>query len=128
LTAELLRHLGGQFELYLLSTGRVAFQRQKVEKLGLRKFFVEIFLVGESSAASKGRAIRQLAERRGFKSENVLVVGNRLDHEIAAGRALGMSTVWIRHGEGSELKPASAAEVPDLTLHDILHIGPLLWR
>jgi FMN phosphatase YigB (HAD superfamily) len=124
--AQLLSRLRGQFDLYLLTSGAPKFQNQKIDRLEIRSHFSEIVVVTESSRRSKATAIQNLAQKLRLRPENVLVVGNRLDIEIAAGNALGMPTVWIQHGEGSEQRPSKDNGQPDFTLRHVLEIATLL--
>lgn len=124
---QLLRRLRNEYELYLLTAGSADFQKRKIDQLEIGGLFKETLIIPDSSHAAKATALQALAERRGLKPENVLVVGNRLDNEISAGNVLGMPTIWIRHGEGSELKPESGRGQPDYTLANVLEIAPLLW-
>lgn len=123
---QLLNQLQTHFELVLLTGGAPRFQYSKIDKLEIRPHFTDI-VVTQSSTTAKVDAIREFAARRGFRNENVLVVGNRLDNEIAAGNALGMPTVWIRCGEGSELKPGKSTGQPDFVLRQVLDLPSILW-
>lgn len=123
---QLLRRLRNRYDLYLLTAGAVGFQNRKIDQLEIRRLFVKTIIVSDSSADAKAAAIRELAEDRGYTKENVLIVGNRLDNEIAAGNLLGMPTVWIRQGEGCELKPGVATAQPDFTLGHVLEMASLL--
>ena len=36
----------------------------------------------------------------GCQAENAVMIGDRLDNDIAPAKKLGMKTVWIRQGDG----------------------------
>jgi FMN phosphatase YigB (HAD superfamily) len=123
---QLLRQLRNRYELYLLTSGKPQFQKEKIDRLDIGKLFVEVIVVSGSSASTKANAIRALTKRRGFTPENLLIVGNRLDNEIAAGNLLSMPTVWIRHGEGSKMTPGPGTARPSVTLDSVLDLESIL--
>jgi FMN phosphatase YigB (HAD superfamily) len=51
--------------------------------------------------------------------KQAVIVGNRLDREIIAGKRLGIPTIWIRAGEGSEAKLDDIDEKPNVVIDDI---------
>ncbi|MBV9478228.1 MAG: nucleotide-binding protein [Acidobacteria bacterium] len=124
---QLLKELEARFELYLLTAGKREFQRAKIKKLAIRSHFAGVNIVSNSSSDAKKGMIERLAARRDYKSENVLIVGNRLDSEIAAGNRLNMPTVWIRHGEGADLKPGPHTGMPDHEIRSVLDLRKVLW-
>lgn len=124
--AQLLNRLGGQFDLCLLTSGQARFQMAKIRHLQLHRHFPEVEVVRDSTWRAKATAIQTIAEKHRLRPENVLVVGNRLDAEIAAGNTLGMPTVWIRHGEGSDQQPSRETGQPSFVVRSILEIESLL--
>jgi FMN phosphatase YigB (HAD superfamily) len=55
-------------------------------------------------------------EGDGLQAEEVLIVGDRLDREIRAGRRLGCWTCRMEHGEGGWASPRDALEQPHYTV------------
>ena len=98
----------------------------KIRHLQLHRHFPEVEVVRDSTWRAKATAIQTIAEKHRLRPENVLVVGNRLDAEIAAGNTLGMPTVWIRHGEGSDQQPSRETGQPSFVVRSILEIESLL--
>lgn len=123
---NLLWQLRDRFELYLLTSGASAFQQNKIAQLELDDHFSEIFVVNDSSSMGKIKELEKLIDKRRFNKESVLIVGNRLDNEIAAGNALGLPTVWVKQGEGCELKPGTNTGQPDFMVRSVLELGALL--
>jgi FMN phosphatase YigB (HAD superfamily) len=123
---HLLRKLRNRYELYLLTSGKPRFQNAKIDHLNIRKLFADILIVGDSSSQGKAAELKALAARREFTTENILVVGNRLDNEIAAAKLLGMPAAWIRRGEGSEQTPGAGAPQPDFSFDHVVQLTSLL--
>jgi FMN phosphatase YigB (HAD superfamily) len=124
---HLLRSLYNHFELYLLTSGSAEFQAAKIDKLEIRRYFRDIVVVAAGTYDVKARALQSLAADRGLAHDRVLVVGNRLDQEIAAANSLGMPTVWIRQGEGSAMLPIKGRREPDFSTDSVLRLPSMIW-
>ncbi len=114
--------------LVLVSEGRSAIQERKIRHLGLATRFDDVLVLENTSEGAKEAAIRAYLEARGLAPDRAIVVGNRLDREIAAGRNLGAFTVWVRCGEGSEMTPAKEDERPHLVIGGITELPAALDR
>ncbi len=115
---RLLRELHDRSTLYLLTEGDLDFQSAKIDHLGVRSFFREI-VIAPPGPESKHEALASLLERRRHPPGSVVVVGNCLDREIRAGNRLGVTTVWIRRGEGSAALSDERSGLPDYTVGDV---------
>lgn len=124
---HLLRRLYNHFGLYLLTSGSETFQTAKVEKLGIRQYFRDMKVVTTGTDVAKAWALENLASDRALAHDRILVVGNRLDQEIAAANSLGMRSVWVRHGEGSAMLPIKGRGEPDFSIEGLLGLPSLLW-
>jgi FMN phosphatase YigB (HAD superfamily) len=123
-----LRELKEKYKLFLLTEGNEDFQNRKIDHLGIRDLFREIRITS-TAEDSKERIIEDLIkeyENDQLKSNSLLIVGNRLDKEIRAGNNLGIRTIWLRHGEGSNPSSDSQNGVPDYIVDDILEIKKVL--
>jgi FMN phosphatase YigB (HAD superfamily) len=92
---HVLRELGQ--ELFLVTSGFRRLQESKVDALGIRKLFAEIRIDAIDEHESKGKAghFEEILKSHSLKPEDVMVVGDNPDSEIAAGNRLGMKTVQI---------------------------------
>jgi putative hydrolase of the HAD superfamily len=115
---RLLRELHDRATLYLLTEGDFDFQSRKIDHLGIRPFFTEV-VIAPPGPDSKRDALVSLLERGRHLPAAVVVVGNRLDREIRAGNRLGVTTVWVRRGEGSGVPPDERSGLPDHTVEDV---------
>ena len=99
----------------LLSVGHPATQRKKIEALGLLGAFDEVLLDDVFEKPSKEGALAAWLARSGFAPEDVLVVGDRPDSEIAAAGRLGMRALRIRGGEyAARATPPGVPEADDV--------------
>ena len=110
---------------WLLTAGPPGFQRRKVERLGLEVHFERVVIVDAPRGESKRDALAALRDEHRWEARRVVVVGNRLDDEVRAAAELGMRSVWLRHGEGSEMSPAPGA-APDHVIERFAELPGLL--
>ncbi len=60
-----------------------------------------------------------------LKAEEVLVVGDLVNQEIAVGKSLGMKTAWIKTRWSLEDSPSVK---PDFVVTSVRELKPLVWR
>ena len=120
---EVLRPLPGAIEtlrrlrergvrLALLTNGDSATQRRKIDRFGLAPFFDCIVNEGEFGAGKPDeRVYRHALAQLGATPDEVWMVGDRLDWDVAAPQRLGILGVWVDNA-GNGL-PASSPVRPD---------------
>ncbi len=81
----------------LVTTGLPPVQWQKVEALGLSSWIEAVHIDDVQAAPRRGKraVFAAILESAGVAPERVVVVGDRLESEIAAGAELGLRTVHI---------------------------------
>jgi FMN phosphatase YigB (HAD superfamily) len=113
--AEVLRRVRATARLVLLSMGHPGTQDRKVKALGLEGAFDEVLLDDVFTRRGKEELLRAWLARSGLAANEVLVVGDRPDAEIAAATRLGMQALRIRGGEfGARPTPPGVPEAADL--------------
>ena len=79
-----------------VSEDRFAFQRNKIETMGLTPLFDAIVLSGEVGVHKPDRRVFDLAVRRlGVANEECIFVGDNPDADIVGALNAGMEAVWI---------------------------------
>jgi len=91
-----------------LVTERPERAREPLARAGIADLFGHVAL----SAADA-------AERLGVAPTGCIMVGDRLDADIAPAKALGMATIRFRTGRHRRQKPRSPAETPDAEVTDV---------
>lgn len=99
---DMLRDLSHIHDLVLLTEGSAKIQNAKIDHLGIRTLFSKILIVENLRGETKEKSVSDYLKHQGISPRSAVIVGNRVDREIAAGRKLGTKTVWVRSGEGSE--------------------------
>jgi HAD superfamily hydrolase (TIGR01549 family) len=84
-------------KLFIVTSGFRRLQESKVNALGIRELFAEIRIDAIDRPGSKGKSwhFEEILKSHSLKPEDVMVVGDNPDSEIAAGNRLGMKTVQI---------------------------------
>lgn len=123
---HMIQGLSSRFDLYLVTTGPPEFQRKKVEQLRIGELFRDVVVLASDSEETKESWLESLIRGRcqhkyypGYYPKSVIVIGNRLDNEIQAGNKLGMTTIWVKSGEGSGLIPNNKTGQPTATISTI---------
>lgn len=112
---------------FIVSFGEPEIQRAKVKALGLDRepAVEEIYYADRGNVLTKEGAFRKIQEKTGLDSSEILVVGDRPMREIHAGKALGMHTVRLRHGEFKGQEPLGADEEADYEVEGIADVQKL---
>lgn len=102
----------------LISKGEENLQLRKVGQLGIKHFFDRIYIctVDETKKNCFVEAIRQ------FPSEEVWVIGDRIDSEIKFGNQLGLKTVQLRQGKYKHLKPRDESEMAQFQISEFIDL------
>ena len=113
---------------HLVTTGIPDRQNAKLKQLGLDRFFSDSrgtlqVIVPEDEQEQKDDAFRAAFTRMGVSPHDTLVVGDKLDVDIASGNRCGAATARVRHGRQTGREPAKEEERPDF---EIDRIGQLL--
>jgi len=101
--------------LFLMTQGHPDTQRAKVALTRLGRHFEQVVVV-DHDTENKLDALRALMAERALTPEATLVVGDRIDAEIEAGRRVGTWTVRVDHGEGRRLRTRSRFQQPHYTV------------
>ena len=72
------------------------------------------------------RLFLRCCEDLGVEPEQCIMVGDRIDNDIAPAITLGMRTVLFRTGRHAAQQPRSADEVPDAEVHDVAELRAAL--
>lgn len=122
----LLLHLRSNYLLALVSNGPSAAQWEKVQLLGLQRYFDLILVSGDLPWEKPSPEIFHHACRLlNVDYRKCLMVGDKLETDILGGRQAHLgATVWIPLG-GSKLTPNPC---PDFTISSVLELPSVLAK
>ncbi|MGD0812019.1 MAG: HAD family hydrolase [Verrucomicrobiota bacterium] len=103
-------------KLFLVTSGFRLLQESKVNALGMAHLFtaVHIDAIDEGNGIGKFPVFAKILQEHGFRPDEVLVVGDNPDSEIAAGNQLGMVTIQTLR-PGVPPSPAATHHIRTLT-------------
>jgi FMN phosphatase YigB (HAD superfamily) len=125
---QLLKMLGSDYNLVLVTEGREKTQQQKIRHLGIVELFDEVLVIDPNSGTTKESVIRDYMCSRNISVYQAVIVGNRLDREITAGNRLGIPTIWFRSGEGSQMQRECAQVTPSAEIDDLAELPTTIRR
>ncbi|MBD5113355.1 MAG: HAD family hydrolase [Ruminococcaceae bacterium] len=123
---EILRYLCDRGYTLGIIANQAAGMEQRLEKWGIRQFFGSVTASTEEDVAKPDFEIfRRAFEKAGCSADCSVMVGDRLDNDIAPAKALGMKTVWIKQGLSVYSSPQGDFERADYTVSDLMELKNL---
>jgi len=115
------------YRIGVITEGRSVKQWEKLISLGLQHFF-HVVLVSEDVKMQKPDAelFREAARRIGCMPKEAVMVGDRLDKDIAGAKNAGMLTIQVLQGKYSDQKPSLPSEEPDYIVPNLKGILSIL--
>lgn len=108
--------------LAIVTRGEEEMQRAKLSVFGLSEtLFCETIITPHFD---KGRHYLGLLSKLQVKASEVVVIGDRIDVDLAAAKKMGACTVHIRKGRGANYEPKR--EIVDYTIYDLVELGQIL--
>jgi len=121
---ETLQQLAKTYQLYIASNGTACVQWPKLESLGIKPFFQNIFISEELGADKPSPDFFRACFDKipGFDPAKTMMVGDSLSADILGGIQAGIATCWINTRE-----EAPRADIqPDYTLRYLSQLPALL--
>ena len=115
-------------KLALVSNGLVKEVRGELKSNRMAKYF-DLIIISEAVGKEKSTLIpfRHALKKLRLKPSEVVVVGDRLDEDIAAGRRLGMTTIRIKFGFWKE-RGTDDYEEADYVVDNLKELKALLTK
>ena len=101
--------------------------KQRLKNWGLLPFFEMIASSAELGMAKPDPAIFEWALKQADCSpQNAVMVGDRMDNDMAPANRLGIHTVRLKRGLGAYHEPQSGDEIPEYTISTLAELLDLL--
>lgn len=102
---------------------------ERLRRFGLLPFIDLIVASAEEGVAKPDPMIFQIAlERAHCEPEHAVMIGDRLDNDIAPANAIGMMTVRIKQGFSRYAEPQHEGEKPHITVCSLLEIAEVFGQ
>lgn len=93
---ELLEQLKNTYKLAIITNGDSKQQRDKIEKIGVTKYFSEIIISSEVGFSKPSKGIFKIAcEKLKVKPEECIMVGDKFKVDIEGSNNCGMTGIWV---------------------------------
>jgi FMN phosphatase YigB (HAD superfamily) len=107
-----------------VTAGHPETQQRKLSLTGLAAHLTTVCVVPPGD--SKEEAIAELMREHDLTPEATVVIGDRIDREIAAARRLGCWAVRVDHGEGRFARPEVPDEQPHYTVPGVIALRAVI--
>lgn len=126
-TEEILRYLRERGYIIGVIANQGFGTEKRLEAWGIWKYFDSITASAEEGIAKPDpEMFLRALKRSGGLAENSVMIGDRLDNDIAPAKSLGMKTVWIKQGFSVYCSPTCPQEQPDHTISNLMELKNLL--
>lgn len=120
---ELLSH---RYKLGIIANQTPGTQ-ERIDNWGIGKYFDVVVASAEAGCAKPEPAIFNIALKNAdCAPENAIMIGDRLDNDIAPAKQLGMKTIWVRQELAKYQNIDNQNKRPDYTVDDIADILNIL--
>ncbi len=118
-TKTVLAALAGRYRLGVLANQGDGL-RQRLCAYGIAQYFDVVVSSWDYPFVKPDvRLFAAAVELAGVRPFEAVMIGDRLDNDIAPAKRLGMHTVWVKQGFGALQLPRCAEEVPDFAVATI---------
>ena len=101
--------------------------KERLEKWGMLRFFDVIAASAELGISKPDPEIFKWSlKQAGCKAENAVMVGDRLDNDIAPANRIGIHSVRLLRGIGAYSVPRSSDELPEHTIRTLAELFDLI--
>jgi putative hydrolase of the HAD superfamily len=120
---DLLRRLAAQGLLLGVVANQPASAADRLRRVGIAQYFHHLGLSGLVGARKPDAAIfLNAAQALGVAPARCIMVGDRIDMDIAPAKALGMAAIRFRSGRHARQQPRGPSEAPDADVVDVLEL------
>jgi HAD superfamily hydrolase (TIGR01549 family) len=96
---------------------------ERLQRAGIARHFTHLGLSGLGGVRKPDPSIFLMAcEALGVPPGRCIMVGDRIDNDIAPARALGMAAIRFRTGRHARQQPRGPSEAPDADVVDVLEL------
>ncbi len=94
---------------------------EEVKKLDVERYFTNIVF---QEGAKEDALFKPFVSKD--KPSGTLFIGDRIRSELAVGKSLGATTIWVRQGKFADETPENVSQEPDYTIASLVEAKALL--
>ena len=125
---SVLSGLYGKFKLGIIANQSLGTQ-DRIDNWGIGQYFDVVIASAEAGVAKPDLKIFTMAlDKAKCKPEEAVMIGDRLDNDIAPAKKLGMKTIWVRHEFSKYQRIDDETKRPDYIVDSIDELTGLFER
>ncbi len=125
-TVSVLSALKNKYDLAIIAN-QFSGTEQRLKSFGIYDDFKFILASSDVGVSKPNPIIFETAlEKAGCSAAEAVMIGDRIDNDIAPAKSLGINTVWIRQGYGGLQSPEKFGCAPDFTVNSLKEILDIL--
>lgn len=122
----LLQYLSGKYALGIIANQSTGLTK-RLDAFGIRQYFSVIASSWEAGMMKPDvRFFRYALSLAGITPSEALMIGDRLDNDIAPAKSIGMHTIRIRQGFGRLQTPRSKYDIADYEIDSLAELYNIL--
>jgi putative hydrolase of the HAD superfamily len=114
--------------LGIVSEGLQVKQWEKLVRLGVQHFFDVVVIAEENPKGKTKELFMEACGQIKCKPDECMMVGDRIDKDIAGANKAGLTTVQILTEKYSKTKPKSESEMPNYVVKSLGEVAKLVRR
>lgn len=125
-TAFVLSELSKKYHIGIIANQSLGTEI-RLDKWGILKYIDLVIASAEEGVAKPNPDIFKIALSKAECSEqNAVMIGDRIDNDIAPAKTIGMKTIWIRQGFARYQQPKNDFETADFTVDTLTQLLNIL--
>lgn len=123
---ECLKRLRARYKIGIIANQSMG-TKSRLKAFGVLEYIDLVIASAEEGVAKPDMRIFQRAlDRAGCIPQNAVMIGDRLDNDIAPANAIGMKTVWIKQSFGRYSTPQNEKEKANDIVNNLNDVCRLL--
>ena len=124
--AQCLKTLSQKYKIGIIANQELG-TKERLQQQGILQYIDLVIASAEEGVAKPDEKIFKIAlERAACKSDNSIMIGDRIDNDIIPAKNLGFHTIWIKQGFGQYWNITKEGETPDCIVQNLTELCDIL--
>ena len=124
--AQCLKTLSQKYKIGIIANQELG-TKERLQQHGILQYIDLVIASAEEGVAKPDEKIFKIAlERAACKSDNAIMIGDRIDNDIIPAKNLGFHTIWIKQGFGQYWNITKEDDTPDYTVQNLTELCDIL--
>lgn len=124
--AQCLKTLSRKYKIGIIANQELG-TKERLQQQGILQYIDLVIASAEEGVAKPDEKIFKIAlQRAACKSDNAIMIGDRIDNDIIPAKKLGFHTIWIKQGFGQYWNITKEEETPDYTVCSLSELCDIL--